>query len=465
MKLDRLSLAALLSLALAACGTGGNNGDGTTPTPPTPTARYTATGSANTGGSIAPGSVTVDAGSTATFTLTAASGYSIGTVSGCGGTLAGSTYTTAAMSADCAVSAQFIADEPPPPTNYTATATAGSGGSITPPAQTVAAGATASFTVTADTGYFIATVSGCGGTLAGSSYTTAAMTADCAITASFEADAPAPAAIPMNDTGMVFCGLASTNRDTSGDNLKRCSGDASVLFAAQQDGTRGRDAQAGSGTLVKIGASTPNANLSPALSNGFDYTKIAGDGSELPADAPFWSCIRDNVTGLIWENKTDEHDPNIPSGADRGDIEGRDKDNTYSWYDPEPTSNGGNAGTAANGVCAPAGQCDTVKAIATRNAQQLCGASDWRMPDIDELQSLIDHGRRWGAEPELSSMVDPGYFSHTQWFNATAYWSSTTTSDSTRVWGINLADGRRGALRKTTNASLRLVRKPAPATR
>jgi hypothetical protein len=48
-------------------------------------------------------------------------------------------------------------------------------------AQDVASGSTASFTVTASAGYGIASVSGCGGSLNGSSYTTAVVTGNCTL--------------------------------------------------------------------------------------------------------------------------------------------------------------------------------------------------------------------------------------------------------------------------------------------
>ncbi|MGX9728587.1 MAG: InlB B-repeat-containing protein [Candidatus Electronema sp. VV] len=69
---------------------------------------------------------------------------------------------------------------------FTVTPSAGTGGSISPATpQTVNHGATTSFTVTPDIGYIIDTVSGCGGTLSGNTYTTGAITANCAVTASF----------------------------------------------------------------------------------------------------------------------------------------------------------------------------------------------------------------------------------------------------------------------------------------
>ncbi|MGX9725830.1 MAG: M12 family metallo-peptidase [Candidatus Electronema sp. VV] len=71
-------------------------------------------------------------------------------------------------------------------TTWTVTPSAGAGGSISPDTpQTVAHGATASFTVTPFSGWRISSVSGCGGTRSGGSYTTGPVTADCAVTASF----------------------------------------------------------------------------------------------------------------------------------------------------------------------------------------------------------------------------------------------------------------------------------------
>ncbi|MBK8640398.1 MAG: hypothetical protein IPN92_19710 [Chromatiaceae bacterium] len=47
-------------------------------------------------------------GATTSFTVTPDTGYSIGTVSGCEGSLAGATYTTGPITAPCAVSASFV---------------------------------------------------------------------------------------------------------------------------------------------------------------------------------------------------------------------------------------------------------------------------------------------------------------------------------------------------------------------
>jgi hypothetical protein len=83
---------------------------------------------------------------------------------------------------------------------YTVTPLVGANGSISPSApQTIAAGATASFSVAANSGY-VASVSGCGGSLSGSVYTTAPIQADCFVTAVFAPSATAN--VTLNQFGL-----------------------------------------------------------------------------------------------------------------------------------------------------------------------------------------------------------------------------------------------------------------------
>ena len=82
-----------------ACGSG-SGGSGTP--------SFTVSTTAGIGGSISPASTTVRQGSSTSFTVAAEPGLEIATVTGCGGTLAGSTYTTGPVTTDCTVTAEFI---------------------------------------------------------------------------------------------------------------------------------------------------------------------------------------------------------------------------------------------------------------------------------------------------------------------------------------------------------------------
>lgn len=117
---------------------------------------------------------------------------------------------------------------------------------------------------------------------------------------------------------------------------------------------------------------------------GFSFTKIqdvAGVGITVAADAKEWHCVKDNVTGLVWEVKTDD------SGL-------HDKDWTYTWYEPDSTKNGGGgAGTQNGGQCGNTSACDTFAYVQAVNTIGWCGYNDWRLPTVVELQSILDLSR------------------------------------------------------------------------
>ncbi len=118
---------------------------------------FIVTPSAGSNGTISPSDPqTVDYEQTASFTLTPSPGYHISSVAGtCGGTLAGNTYTTNAITADCSVIANFAIN------TFTITASAGADGTISPAGMVmVSRGASQSFTITPNANY---QCSGCAG--------------------------------------------------------------------------------------------------------------------------------------------------------------------------------------------------------------------------------------------------------------------------------------------------------------
>ena len=177
VKYKMLKAAAVLSVVcgVAACGGGGSSND-------TAPVSFTVTATAGSGGTISPGDRAVTAGQSTSFTVSANDGYAIASVTGCGGTLNGATFTTASISAACTVTAGFEQL----PVSYTVTAIAGTGGTISPGELAVVAGQSTSFTVSANDGYGITSVTGCDGTLDGTAFTTAPVSAACTVTAAFE---------------------------------------------------------------------------------------------------------------------------------------------------------------------------------------------------------------------------------------------------------------------------------------
>ncbi|WP_127022415.1 DUF1566 domain-containing protein [Rheinheimera mangrovi] len=164
----------LLSIGLTGCFGGKQDNE------PEEVTSFSVTATAGAGGSISPRSRTVQSGQTTSFTVTPYTGYGIGSVTGCNGSLSGTTYTTGTINAVCSVQASFTLN------SYSVTATSGEGGSISPASQSVTYGGTTTFTLTPETGYSISSVTGCGGSLNGNIYTTGVITANCEINASFE---------------------------------------------------------------------------------------------------------------------------------------------------------------------------------------------------------------------------------------------------------------------------------------
>ncbi len=217
---------------------------------------------------------------------------------------------------------------------------------------------------------------------------------------------------PLNDTGIDWCADGTMN-----------------FLPCPVDSYPGQDAQNGR-DLTHNDDSDGHA--------GFSFTKLDADGTGLPAGATHWSCVRDNVTGLTWEVK-----------ADDGGL--RDKDWTYSWYDPNSSTNGGWAGSADDGGdCFDTTRCDTSKYVADVNDQGLCGANDWRMASVDELLSIVSNDRTYPS-------IDEDYFPNTV---SDIYWSSSPNSVYSRSDALDVffSTGEMGTLFKSNPFYVRLVR-------
>ena len=154
--------------------------------------------------------------------------------------------------------------------------------------------------------------------------------------------------------------------------------------------------------------------------NPMSYTKLDATGNALPDSATSWTMVKDNVAGLIWEMKTNE------DGV-KNYTDPHDADNTYTWYDSNPATNGGNAGTPGNGT-------DTEDFIKALNDAKYGGFNDWRLPTIKELACIVNYNI-----PYPGPTINTGYFHNT---DASGYWSSTTYASYTYdAWCVALGLG------------------------
>ncbi|MEC9335262.1 MAG: DUF1566 domain-containing protein [Pseudomonadota bacterium] len=215
-----------------------------------------------------------------------------------------------------------------------------------------------------------------------------------------------------------------------------------ALTEAQQNDFPGQDGQRGADIIEQNGL-IEKAGRGKA---GFDFTRLNANGDEQDASADTWSCVRDNVTGLVWEVKTDD-------GAFQ------DKDYTYSWYSEEV--NGGFEGdqTGANATCLLT-SCNTSAYVQAVNAQGLCGFYDWRLPNHHELFSLM----HLGIADDVA--IDEDYFPNTGAVSTEPlwYWTSVPSADGVNsddaqnAWALDFDSGVDNFLNKSSAARVRLVR-------
>lgn len=191
----------------------------------------------------------------------------------------------------------------------------------------------------------------------------------------------APSARPLNDTGVTECS----------------NGTQTVPCSTVQSSHPGQDARYGRD--VASGTSAAGSQVGFG-SNGFDFTKVSLSGTNVTPTATFgasagqFACIRDNVTGLLWYG-------NAGAGT---------------WRDSNPQTNGGSAGNSS--------QPNTESTINTVNGAAACARSNWRLPTVRELMSVLKFtpgsacGSAW-ADPALP------------WPAQEVFWTSQTPPQNT----------------------------------
>ena len=209
----------------------------------------------------------------------------------------------------------------------------------------------------------------------------------------------------LNDTGITTSQCYQAGSDT----LVSCASSAAISLNNAQDGMIGRDAQAAAGTLAKTGIG----------SKGFDFTKINASGQVLPNNNAGWCAVKDNVTGLVWEDK-------------RADGSIYDGTRTFTNY-----------GDGRSG--------DASALVAQANADALCGFTDWRLPTVDELQSLVDYGI---ASP--GPTIDTSLFHYTQ--NGLYWTASPYVGNSYNAWDVYFGNGYVNDSNRGYSHYVRLVR-------
>ena len=231
----------------------------------------------------------------------------------------------------------------------------------------------------------------------------------------------------INDSGMGECYNNTQRINCGSDDFP------------EQDAELGRDSFANRIDKAGIG------NLA------FDYTKLNQFADEVDDSSEDFSCIRDNVTGLVWEVKS-------PSSGSLPNTTLRDAQNSYYWDIGDTTTD---ADSSANTTCPNDISCGLQTYINEVNAIDFCGGINWRVPTYTELLGLIDYGKQG-----QSVLIDLAFFPNMPEAGAIdnvnlPYWTSQTAADGTslsQAYIIDMSNGNDLAYPKENNAYVRLVR-------
>jgi hypothetical protein len=276
---------------------------------------FTLTASAGTGGSITPsGTITVSQGSSATFSITAGTGYTISGVT-VDGTPVGavSSYTFSSVGLSHTIQASFA------PIKYTITATAGTGGSITPSgATTVAAGSSQAYTITPATGYSISGVTVDGSPVGAlSSYAFSGVAGNHTISASFSASttSTSSASYAVNcagakytdASGLIYAADANFSGGTVGTGTATISGTSDqTLYQSERYGN------------FSYSIPMPNGNYNVTLK--FAETYFTSTGQRVFNVAANGATVISNLDIYAKAGKNTAYDVVIPVSVTNGTL-------------------------------------------------------------------------------------------------------------------------------------------------
>ena len=211
------------------------------------------------------------------------------------------------------------------------------------------------------------------------------------------------------------------------DGAGKCAGDADLVAGNIKDGVNlfGLAGTLSAGGLRKTGQTTCHGTGGsgiPCAGSGHDGELQKGLVRTFTDNGD--GTVTDNLTGLMWEKQSDD-----------GSI--HDKDNIYTW--------------------------DTTFAskVATLNSTVFAGHNDWRVPNVVELQSLVNYG---AGNPSTFSAFNTSCSASCTVLTCSCtrvgdYASSSTYHNSPSLgWFVHFGDGFTYFDNKSDNFFLRAVR-------
>jgi prepilin-type N-terminal cleavage/methylation domain-containing protein len=201
-------------------------------------------------------------------------------------------------------------------------------------------------------------------------------------------------------------------------------------------------------------------NANATSSGSSDYIKIDKNGKELPDSVNKWSCVKDKKTGLIWEVKT----------TDNGIHNGK---KVYRWGGGTSKKSGQYCASmkyhlyakwrAKKQLCDVAGKGfyypDWNNLVNGSNNEKLCGEVNWRVPNQDELMSIMDFNK--APRDRSNLMMNMNYFKKGAYFFPN-YWTNLPWPTSPRIGNsaavnVNFWSGTSNNVPRRIKLGVRLV--------
>ncbi|QUM79094.1 DUF1566 domain-containing protein [Moritella sp. 5] len=295
----------------------------------------------------------------------------------------------------------------------------------------------------------------------------------------------------LNDTGI------SDYSDGSDFNLGAQPGGAPAL----QDAAYGLDVIINPNALANAGGDTQDpssifyknsrdidtSNPEYKGKAGFRFVKIANNGMPVIATSHNYSCVKDEITGLLWQVKSttntltnSEVDPSLPAKYQMTEERRYNAANfSYPWeastlsgigpgWHHGSANNNNNSFTTntdpagfANSICGYNSSygdrelplyCASGSYANETNFLKVCGKSNWVIPTVEQLRSIMNYGKvsDYSTIATKKHALDKTFFDcatedcviNNNGENGSVYWTSSSVKDSEGLaWCVNLQSG------------------------
>ena len=295
----------------------------------------------------------------------------------------------------------------------------------------------------------------------------------------------------LNDTGMTTYSDTSNFALSTQANGNYALQDAAygldVIINENATANNGGDSQDNSSVFYKNSRDVDISNSEYKGKAGFRFVKIANNGMPVVATSNNYTCVEDEITGLLWQVKSttntltnSETDPALPakyqmaeehrynaanfsypweasalSGVGAGWHHGSPNNNNDSFTvstDPTGFANSQCGYNSGYGDRAFPLYCASGSYANETNFLKVCGKSNWVVPTVEQLRSIMNYQQvsDYGTITTDKHALDKTFFDcatedcviNTNGSNGAIYWTSSSVKGADGLaWCVNLQNG------------------------